>query len=245
MYWKFKLETIKWSFVKQTVTWILSWIFVMPMPMLDILLSLLYSNTMSACLLVCVLVTYLLWNCWRDMAKLYFLALSWSGVSFWLTKFQIQDPVFPDIRKNPDFRVLFDQFGWNLQVILNLTQICLTQINFWIRYPVFQIQNQYITEKSSKMQQKSGLIVYHDVIYHFSYSNHGKLIFGTQCAIWKIFQDKGKNYQIKVNRCLEVAKWGDTYWNWMCKISKKWRIFQTFWKIFCKITIKVIKIQYT
>ena len=117
VYWKFKLETIKWSFVKQTVTWILSWIFVMPMPMLDILLSLLYSNTMSACLLVCVLVTYLLWNCWRDMAKLYFLALSWSGVSFWLTKFRIQDPVFPDIRKNPDFRVLFDQFGWNFQVI--------------------------------------------------------------------------------------------------------------------------------
>ena len=188
MYWKFKLETIKWSFVKQTVTWILSWIFVMPMPMLDILLSLLYSNTMSACLLVCVLVTYLLWNCWRDMAKLYFLALSWSGVSFWLTKFRIQDPVFPDIRKNPDFRVLFDQFGWNLQVILTLTKICFNTNKFLDWVFVFRIQNPvFFPEKSGKNWQKSGLTVYHDVIHHFSYSNHGKFIFGTQCAIWRIF----------------------------------------------------------
>ena len=26
--------------------------------------------------------------------------------------------------------------------------------------------------------------------------------------LWKIFQDRGKNHQI---RCLEVAKWGDNY----------------------------------
>ena len=45
----------------------------------------------------------------------------------------------------------------------------------------------YFPEKSGKIWQKPGLVVYHDVIYHFSYSNHGKFIFGTQCAIWRIF----------------------------------------------------------
>ena len=29
--------------------------------------------------------------------------------------------------------------------------------------------------------------------------------------VWKIFQDKGKNQQIKVTRYLEVAMWGDNY----------------------------------
>ena len=34
---------------------------------------------------------------------------------------------------------------------------------------------------------KSSLIVYHDVIYHLSYSNHGEFIFGSKCWIWRIF----------------------------------------------------------
>ena len=55
---------------------------------------------------------------------------------------------------------------------------------------------------------------------------------------WKIFQDKGKNHKIWVTlKCLEFAKWEDDYGNWMCKICKNWRIFQKFWKIFCKINI--------
>ena len=43
-------------------------------------------------------------------------------------------------------------------------------------------------EKSGKIWQKSGLTVYHDVIYHFLYSNHGELILAFKCAIWRIFQ---------------------------------------------------------
>ena len=61
----------------------------------------------------------------------------------------------------------------------------------------------FFPEKSGKIWQNSGLTVYHDVIYHFSYSSHEKFIFGTKCAIWmifskfwKIFQDRGKNHQI-------------------------------------------------
>ena len=34
---------------------------------------------------------------------------------------------------------------------------------------------------------KLSLIVYHDVIYHLSYSNHGEFIFGSKCWIWRIF----------------------------------------------------------
>ena len=34
---------------------------------------------------------------------------------------------------------------------------------------------------------KSSLIVYLDVIYHLSYSNHGEFIFGSKCWIWRIF----------------------------------------------------------
>ena len=43
----------------------------------------------------------------------FLLAPSWSGDGFRPKKFRIRDPDFPEIRKNPVFRVLFDQFGWN------------------------------------------------------------------------------------------------------------------------------------
>ena len=64
----------------------------------------------------------------------------------------------------------------------------------------------FFPEKSVKIGQKSGLTVYHDVIHHFSYSNHGEFIFGTKYAIWsfffqndwKIFKDKGKIHQMLV-----------------------------------------------
>ena len=143
--------------------------------------------------------------------NLFLLAPYWSGDGFRLKNFRIRDPVFPEIRKNPYFRVLFDRFGWNFWVILTLNQICFYTNNFWIGYPVYR--NPVFPEKSGKIWQKSDLTVYHDVIYHFSYSDHGEFIFGTKCAIWRIFsnfledffqifwrifQDKGKNHQIKV-----------------------------------------------
>ena len=45
--------------------------------------------------------------------------------------------IFPEIRKNPDFRVFFDQFGWNLQVLLTLTQICFNKNKFLDRVSGF------------------------------------------------------------------------------------------------------------
>ena len=65
------------------------------------------------------------------------LAPSWSGGGFWPKKFWIQDPVFPEIRKNPDFRVLFDQFIWNVWVILTLNQICFNTNKFLDRVSGF------------------------------------------------------------------------------------------------------------
>ena len=41
---------------------------------------------------------------------------------------------FPE---NPDFRVLFAQFGWNFQVILTSTQICFNTNNFLDRVSDF------------------------------------------------------------------------------------------------------------
>ena len=69
--------------------------------------SLLYSNTMFACMYV----TYLLRNGWTDLANIFLLAPSWSRDGFRPKKFRIRDPDFPEIWKNPDFRVYFDQFG--------------------------------------------------------------------------------------------------------------------------------------
>ena len=121
--------------------------------------------------------------------NLFLLAPYWSGDGFRLKNFRIRDPVFPEIRKNLYFRVLFDQFGWNFWVILTLNQICFYTNNFWIGYPVYRIRNPVFPEKSGKIWQKSDLTVYHDVIYHFSYSDHGEFIFGTKCAIWRIFSN--------------------------------------------------------
>ena len=60
----------------------------------------------------------------------FLLAPSWSQGGFRPKKFRIRDPVFPEIRKNPDFRVSFDQFGWHFQVILTLAQICFNTNKF-------------------------------------------------------------------------------------------------------------------
>ena len=65
-------------------------------------------------------------------------------------------------------------------IFAKFCQIFSENARFWIRKPVFP-------KKSGKIWQNSGLTGYHDAIYHFSYSNHGKFIFGTQCAIWRIF----------------------------------------------------------
>ena len=62
--------------------------------------------------------------------NLFLLAPYWSGDGFRLKNFRIRDPVFPEIRKNPDFRALFDQFGWNFWVILTLNQICFNTNKF-------------------------------------------------------------------------------------------------------------------
>ena len=52
---------------------------------------------------MCMLVAYLLRNGWTDLAKLFLLAPSWSRDGFRPKKFRIRDPVFPEIRKNPNF----------------------------------------------------------------------------------------------------------------------------------------------
>ena len=93
-------------------------------------LSLIYSNTMFACLRVYMFVLYLLRNGWTDLSKLFLLAPSWSRDGCRPKKFRIQDPDFPEIQKHPVFRVLFDRFGWNSLVILTLTQICFNTNKF-------------------------------------------------------------------------------------------------------------------
>ena len=57
----------------------------------------------------------------------------------------------------------------------------------------------------------------------------------------EIFKIKLKIIKYRLLWCLEVAKLGDNYWNWMFKICKKWRIFQKFWKIFAKLLWKSSK----
>ena len=46
---------------------------------------------------------YLLRNGWTDLAEIFLLAPSWANLGFRPKKFRIRDPVFPKIRKNPDF----------------------------------------------------------------------------------------------------------------------------------------------
>ena len=161
-------------------------------------LSLYYITT--RCLRACVFVCHLFGPIWLN---LFLLAPSWSQDGFRSKKFRIRDPDFPEIQKHPVFRVLFDRFGWKFQVILTLAQIC-----FNTNKLLDQVSNFLDLEFgfSGKILQKPGLIVYYLVIHHFSCSNHGMFIFGTKCAIWRIFfqifwrifQDKGKNHQIKV-----------------------------------------------
>ena len=48
-----------------------------------------------------------------NLAEIFLLAPSGSRDGFRSQNFRIRDPVFPKIWKNPDFRVLFDQFSGN------------------------------------------------------------------------------------------------------------------------------------
>ena len=72
--------------------------------------SLLYGNTIIVCVCVCLfpISSRTAGPIWLHF---FLLAPSWSRKGFRPKKFRIRDPVFPEIRKKPDFRVLFDQFG--------------------------------------------------------------------------------------------------------------------------------------
>ena len=98
--------------------------------------SLLYSNKMFVCASVCLrpISSGTAGPIWLNF---FLLAPSWSRDGFRPKKIRIRDPVLPEIRKNPDFRVLFDQFGWNSQVILTLTQICLNTNKYMDRVSIF------------------------------------------------------------------------------------------------------------
>ena len=73
----------------------------------SIFISLLYSNTMFACVFVCMLPisSGTAGPIWLNF---FLLALSWSRDGFRPQKFRIRDPDYPE---NPDFWVFFDQFG--------------------------------------------------------------------------------------------------------------------------------------
>ena len=101
-----------------------------------ITISILQSNK-GFCLYVCLYVCVCVCVCLHHSGtagpiwlNLFLLAPYWSGDGFRLKNFRIRDPVFPEIRKNPYFRVLFDQFGWNVWVILTLNQICFNTNKF-------------------------------------------------------------------------------------------------------------------
>ena len=76
-----------------------------------IYLSYIATRCLFVCVYVCMLAAYLLRNGWTDLAKLFLLAPSRSRDGFRSKKFRIRDPDFPEIRKNPVFRVIFDRFG--------------------------------------------------------------------------------------------------------------------------------------
>ena len=89
------------------------------------------SVCLSVCVCVCVCVSFnnsgTAGPIWPNF---FLLAPYWSGDGFRLKNFRIRDPVFPEIRKNLYFRVLFDQFGWNFGIILTLSQICFNTNKF-------------------------------------------------------------------------------------------------------------------
>ena len=100
------------------------------------LLSYIATRCLRACLFVCSrpISSGTAGPIWLNF---FLLAPSWSRDGFRPKKFRIRDPDFPEIRKNPDFRVFFDQFGWNFQVILTLTQICFNTNKFLDRVSGF------------------------------------------------------------------------------------------------------------
>ena len=80
-------------------------------------LSLLYSNTMFACVFVC------LWPISSGTAgpiwlNFFLLAPSWSRDGFRPKKFRIQDPVFPKIRKNRFWREILKYFCKNVRIFM-------------------------------------------------------------------------------------------------------------------------------
>ena len=135
---------------------------------------------------VCILAAYDLRNGWTIWLNVFLLALSWSWGGF-------------RPKKNPDpgsgFRVLFNQFGWNFQVILTWTQICFNTIKFLDRVSGFPNPKSVF---SGKIRQNLAIIRFNSIprcdIFHFSYSNNGKYIFDTNCAIWKIFSKFLKDF---------------------------------------------------
>ena len=74
---------------------------------------------MSVCLYVCVCLHHSgtagpIW------LNLFLLAPYWSGDGFRLKKFRIRDPVFPEIRKNPDFKVFLTDLAELTQLDPNM-----------------------------------------------------------------------------------------------------------------------------
>ena len=117
-------------------------------------ISLLYSNTMFACLFVCSrpISSGTAGPIWLNF---FLLAPSWPRDGFRPKKFRIRDPVFPKIRKNPVFRVLFAQFGWNFQELLTLTQICFKTNKFLDRVSGF----------SGKIRQNLAKIRFNSILW--------------------------------------------------------------------------------
>ena len=148
--------------------------------------SLFYSNTMFVCVFVCLrpISSRTAGPIWLNFF------VSSVLVTRWFQAKKKSGSGIRILRKSGKTRFL-GYYLTDLAEILRkyspLPKYVLKQINFWIGYPVFRIRNPVFPEKIRLNWAKSGLTVYHDVIHHFSYSNHGKFIFGTQFAIWRIF----------------------------------------------------------
>ena len=117
----------------------------------------------------------------------FLLAPSWSRDGFRPKKSGFGIRIFRKSGKTRFLGYYLTDLAEILRKYLPLPKYVLKQINFWIGYPIFRIRNPVFPGKIRQIGQNSCLTVYHDVIHHFSYSNHGKFIFGTQFAIWRIF----------------------------------------------------------